>query len=61
MSYQILINGKPLRPSNEEPYVFKSYADAVTVVSMCYGIYQLNKSVKIIKHENTKTNEGAND
>ena len=61
MSYQILINGKPLRPSNEEPYIFKSYADAVNIVSMFYGLDKLNKSVKIIKYENTKTNERANE
>ena len=61
MSYQILINGSPLKPSNEDPYVFKSYEDAVNVVCMCYGLEKLNKSVKIIKYENTKTNERANE
>ena len=57
MSYQILINGKPLRPSNEDPYVFKSYADAVNIVNVCYGLDKLNKSVKIIKYEITVTNK----
>lgn len=47
--YQILVNGKPMRPTNGKPYVFTTEKKALETVDMCYGLHNIGKFVEIIK------------
>ena len=47
--YQILIRGKPMRPTQGVPYEFKTYQEALDMVDMCYGRRLLGKDIEIVE------------
>ena len=47
--YQILVNERPMKPTQGVPYEFKTYQEALDMVSMCYGLESLKKDVEIIE------------
>ena len=47
--WQILVRGRMLKPTQGVPYEFKTYQEALDMVSMCYGLESLKKDVEIIE------------
>jgi len=47
--YQILVRGRPMKPTQGAPYEFSTYQEALDMVSMCYGLESLKKDVEIIE------------
>jgi len=47
--WQILVRGRVLKPTQGVPYEFKTYQEALDMVSMCYGLESLKKDVEIIE------------
>ena len=47
--YQILINGRPMRPTNGTPYTFATKEKALETVDMCYGLHNIGKFIEIIE------------
>jgi hypothetical protein len=47
MKYQILVKGRPMHPTNGEPYEFDTYQKALDTVNICYGRESLGKDVEI--------------
>jgi hypothetical protein len=47
--YEILVRGNPLQPIGGPPYRFKTRKEALTIVSICYGIASLEgPDIKIV-------------
>jgi hypothetical protein len=47
MEYIILVNGKPKKPTDGQPYRFDSIKDAIRVVDISYGLSSLLNDVEI--------------
>lgn len=37
MTFQLLINGKPVHPTGGKPYIFSTRMDASQMGNLCYG------------------------
>ncbi len=47
--YQILVKRQPLKPTQGLSYEFKTYQEALDMVSLCYGLESLGKDIEIVE------------
>ena len=47
--FQILVRGQAMKPTQGKPYEFKTYQEAIDMVSICYGLESLKKDVEIVE------------
>jgi len=45
--FQILVRGRPMKPTQGVPYEFKTYGEAEHIVGLYYGLESLKKDVEI--------------
>jgi len=45
--YQILVRGRPMKPTQGVPYEFNTYEEAKDMVAAHYGLESLKKDVEI--------------
>ena len=47
--YQILVRGRPMKPTQGPPFEFETWQEAFDMVNMYYGLESLKKDVEIIE------------